>query len=236
VDLPGHGFSDSPNDATRYRVEACAADLLQLCDALDLARFHLLGYSMGGRVALCLALDAPQRVRSLILESASPGIESTLERQARIRADEGLATVLLEQGLAAFVDHWEQIPLFRSQSILPPEIRQALRRQRLTNDPLGLANSLRGMGAGVMEPRWPGLPGLAIPTLLIVGELDEKYRHLGEHMQGLLPDCRLVVVPGAGHTVHLEQPDLFLEAAISFLSQHRAADCCMDLTATPGAR
>jgi 2-succinyl-6-hydroxy-2,4-cyclohexadiene-1-carboxylate synthase len=218
VDLPGHGLSDSPPDAARYRVEECGSGLLTLCDVLRLDQVNLLGYSMGGRVALRLALDSPHHVRALVLESASPGIESEGDRCDRVRADEALAASLERDGLDAFIDHWECIPLFRSQASLPAAARNALRRQRLDNNPTGLANSLRGLGAGVAEPHWHRLPSLTVPTLLIAGEIDEKYRALGQRMSGLLPRSRLVVIPGAGHAVHLEQPDLFLQAAISFLS------------------
>lgn len=218
VDVIGHGRSAAPPDGERYRMERCVEDLLLLLDTLDVARFDLLGYSMGGRVALRLAVAAPERVAALILESASPGLANVAERDARVAADEALAASIGRDGLDAFVDRWERLPLFSSQAALPPRVRARLRRQRLQNTPLGLMNSLRGMGTGRQEPLWDRLPLLDIPTLLVVGELDETYRAIGRRMAAALPRADLAVVPGAGHAVHLEQPAAFAQAVRSFLT------------------
>jgi 2-succinyl-6-hydroxy-2,4-cyclohexadiene-1-carboxylate synthase len=158
-------------------------------------------------------------VHNLILESASPGIEAETERRERVRADEALARMLEEDGIEAFVDYWEHIPLFRTQRALPPSIRETSRLQRWKNNPVGLANSLRGLGAGVAEPQWHRLSSLTVPSMIIVGELDEKYRSLGERMTSLLPRSHLTVIPEAGHAVHLEQPGLFLHAVMTFLQR-----------------
>jgi 2-succinyl-6-hydroxy-2,4-cyclohexadiene-1-carboxylate synthase len=216
-DLIGHGRSDSPPDAGRYRMQRCVADLLALLDALQIERADVLGYSMGGRVALHLAAAAPDRVGALVLESSSPGIAEATERQARVVADQALADSIAREGLAAFVERWERLPLFASQATLPEDTRARLHAQRLLNNPLGLANSLRGMGAGEQEPLWDRLATLNIPTLLIAGELDAKYRALADQMAAMLPSARSVIVPGAGHTVHLEQPQLFAKNVIEFL-------------------
>ncbi len=223
VDLLGHGASDCPPDPRRYRMERCVADLLTIFDRLDLDRVDLLGYSMGGRVALHLAVAAPERIHALALESASPGIRSSAERAARVAADARLADLLEGEGIDAFVDRWERLPLFASQRALPAAVRAALRRQRLAGNPLGLANSLRGMGAGEMEPLDDHLNEIHLPTLLVVGALDEKYRSLGQELVGLLPAATLAVVPDAGHAVHLEQPSAFLRVILDFLEAHRSA-------------
>ena len=209
VDLIGHGRSDAPADPARYRMERCVADLVALFDQLGLDRPAVLGYSLGGRVALHLALAAPERVERLILESASPGLADPKERAARIRADESLADAIERDGLEAFVARWEKLPLFASQERLPRETREGLRRQRLRNTPRGLANSLRGMGAGAMEPVFPRLGELRMPVLLVVGELDAKYCVLGRSMAAVIPNAQLAIVQDAGHTVHLEQPRMF---------------------------
>ena len=217
LDLIGHGRSDSPPDAERYSMEHCVADLLALLDALGIDRTDVLGYSMGGRVALHLVAAARDRVRALVLESSSPGIADASERAARVAADEALAESIERDGLEAFVDGWERLPLFASQSSLPQEVRARLHAQRLRSDPHGLANSLRGMGAGRQAPLWDRLAALDIPTLLIAGELDPKYRALAGQMLAKLPNARAVIVPGAGHTVHLEQPRAFVENVLEFL-------------------
>jgi 2-succinyl-6-hydroxy-2,4-cyclohexadiene-1-carboxylate synthase len=216
-DLIGHGRSDSPPDAKRYSMQNCVADLLAILDALEIERAHVLGYSMGGRVALHLAAAAPGRVGALVLESSSPGIGDPAERQARVAADEALAESIERDGLAAFVDRWERLPLFASQASLPRQARARLHAQRMRNNPLGLANSLRGMGAGRQAPLWNRLAALDTPTLLIAGELDAKYRTLASQIATKLPSAQAVIVPGAGHAVHLEQPQAFIDSVLEFL-------------------
>ena len=206
VDLPGHGRTGAPADLTRYAMPAVAADLVALLDHLQAGPSHLLGYSMGGRLALYLALVHPRRWRSLILESASPGLETPTARAERRRRDEALAAWIEAEGIAAFVARWEVLPLFASQRRLPAPVRRAHRAGRLRNRPAGLANSLRGMGTGVQPSLWPRLPTLALPTLLIAGALDEKFVSIARQMARHIPSARLAIVPDAGHAVHLEQP------------------------------
>jgi 2-succinyl-6-hydroxy-2,4-cyclohexadiene-1-carboxylate synthase len=216
VDLIGHGQSDAPADAERYRMEQCVADLLALLDTMQIAQTDVLSYSMGGRVALQMAAAAPARVSALILESSSPGLADPAERQARIAADEALADSIERDGLAAFVDRWERLPLFASQAALPAEIRARQRAERMRNNPQGLANSLRGMGAGRQSSLWDRLSQLCMPALLIAGALDQKYCAIAEQMAQALPNVRKAIVPNAGHTVHLEQPDIFAAAVLEF--------------------
>lgn len=223
IDLLGHGSSECPPDPRRYQMERGVDDLIAIFDQLGLGRVDLLGYSMGGRVALQLAVAAPNWIHTLTLESASPGIRSAVDRMARARADGRLADLLEGEGIEAFVDRWEQVPLFTSQRGLPARVRAALRSQRLRGNPLGLANSLRGMGTGEMAPLFDRLSQVSAPTLLIVGAMDEKYRALGREMAGLLPAATLAVVPGAGHAVHLEQPNAFTRIVLEFLELYRPA-------------
>lgn len=219
VDLLGHGRSDSPDAWQRYSADHCVADLLAVLDALAVQRTSVLGYSMGGRIALHLAVAAPERVWALVLEGSSPGIEDARERAARRESDWALAEAVERDGVMAFVDRWQELPLFASQARLPEAARHSLRRQRLRNNPIGLANSLRGMGVGVQQPLWADLPKLAAPTLLLVGAEDHKYRCLAHRMATLMPNARAVVVPGAGHAVHLEQPETFASEVEGFLRQ-----------------
>ena len=211
VDLIGHGRTDAPADPARYAMDRAAEDLALLIEQLGCGPVHLLGYSMGGRLALYLALAYPALTKSLILESASPGLDEPNDRAERRAADERRADSIDATDLTAFVDHWEGIPLFSSQSRLPGETRASLRGQRLSNRPVGLANSLRSMGTGAQPSLWPKLCDLRAPTLLIAGALDEKFRRLNEMMQQCILDARLRVVDDAGHTVHLEQPGEFAQ-------------------------
>jgi 2-succinyl-6-hydroxy-2,4-cyclohexadiene-1-carboxylate synthase len=151
-DLIGHGRTVAPADAVRYRMDECVADVLGLLDRLGVEGFATLGYSLGGRVALHLALAVPERVRALIVASASPGIANAEERAERARSDQTVAELIEREGIAAFVERWETQPLFASLRSLPAEVRARLRAERLRQRPCGLANSLRGMDAGAMEP------------------------------------------------------------------------------------
>ena len=223
IDFLGHGASDAPGDPQRYGAEACIDDVLALLDRLGVQRFAVAGYSMGGRVAMRIALRAQERVWALVLESTSPGIPEAAERQARARQDAMLAARIRKEGVASFVDHWESIPLFSSQSRLPGKIRQALRSQRLKNTAEGLANSLEGLGAGTQEPVLQSMRDLHLPVLLLAGELDPRYCSIADEMSAVLPCNRLLVVPGAGHAVHLEQPPAFDEAVAGFLLAHAPA-------------
>ena len=209
VDLPGHGQSDAPEDAKRYSIENCQNDILAVLQALGVKKGHaiILGYSMGGRIALYAAFSG--YFRALILESSSPGLEDAAEREKRRASDEALAASIEREGVPAFIDRWERIPLFASQKKLPVECREALHRQRLQNNATGLAQSLRGVGTGVQPSLYAQLPTLNIPVLLITGELDTKFTTIAKSMAQALPQSQLHIIPAAGHTVHLEQPQLF---------------------------
>ncbi len=219
VDLPGHGASDSPADPARYRMERCVKDIVALMDRLGVERAAVLGYSMGGRVAVHLALAAPDRLRALVLESASPGIEDPAERAARRESDEALAAAIDKDGVEAFVRRWEALPLFASQARLPAAVREELQRQRLANNAVGLANSLRGMGAGEQEPLWHRLGEINVPALVVAGELDEKYSALTHRTAAAMPDARAEVVGDAGHATHLEQSKVFATLVRRFLNE-----------------
>lgn len=209
VDLPGHGANAAARDPGACRMERCVDELAALLDRRGLARAHVLGYSLGGRVALAFAVAHPARVERLVLESASPGIADPAERRARREADAALAARLERDGIAAFVDRWEAQPLFATQVRLDPATRSAAHTARLENDAAGLAASLRGMGAGAQEPLWERLPAVTAPTLLVVGELDGKFRDLAVAMAARLPRAQVAIVPGAGHNTHLENPTVF---------------------------
>jgi 2-succinyl-6-hydroxy-2,4-cyclohexadiene-1-carboxylate synthase len=215
-DLHGHGHSDAPHAARRYAMEHCQADIIAALRLLGIERGEasLLGYSMGGRIALYCAFSG--YFRALILESASPGISDAQEREQRRLSDMALAESIEREGVAAFVEYWEWLPLFASQHNLPASKRTALHEQRLNNRTEGLANSLRGVGTGVQSALHARLPELDIPVLLIAGDLDEKFCEIAREMASLLPRARLRIVAGAGHTVHLEQPGIFIDLVREF--------------------
>jgi 2-succinyl-6-hydroxy-2,4-cyclohexadiene-1-carboxylate synthase len=221
VDLIGHGKSDAPPDPARYSMEHAVEDLTALLHHLDIERTALLGYSLGGRVALHFAVEAPQLLWALVIESASPGIEDDMERDARFASDSQLAASIQTDGLESFADRWQAQPLFASQRQLPPAILEEQRRHRLDNSTLGLANSLRGMGAGAQRWLMPELPQIDVPTLFLAGALDAKYAALAPIMAAEVPGAEHHVIEGAGHTVHLEQPEPYVNLVTDFLARHR---------------
>lgn len=232
IDLPGHGRTAAPPEPARYGMECVAADLAALLTALDAVPADWLGYSMGGRLALYTAVHHPPLVRRLLLESASPGLASAAERTARRTTDEALAARIERDGMTAFVDEWERLPLWSSQARLPESARAAQRAQRLRNSPHGLANSLRGMGTGAQPSLWNRLTDVAVPTLLIAGALDNKFVSINQRMAATLPNARLLVAPEAGHNVHLDKPQWFAVQARAFFSDeefwHELADTNRD--------
>jgi len=201
-DLPGHGQAAERRPAS---FPACAAYVRALAGD----RFTLVGYSMGGRIALYTALTLPRHVERLVLVGASPGIADAAERAERRRADDALADRIEAIGLEAFATEWGSQELFAGQ---PERVAAAAHADRLRNTPHGLAAALRGLGTGVMPPLWDRLGELAVPVTLVVGERDAKFRAIAGRMSGAIGDCHVVVVDGAGHAVQLEQPELVAAA------------------------
>ena len=217
IDILGHGRSDTPADPRRYAIEQAAADVTAVLDRLAIAHAAVLGYSMGGRIALFLAAAAPERVTALVLESASPGIAEPSRRRVRAEEDAALADAIERDGVTAFVDRWERLPLFASQGRLAPGARAEIHAARLANSARGLANSLRGLGQGVQPPLFDRLETVAMPALVIAGALDAPYTAIGRTLCRRMPNARLVVINGAGHAVHVEEPAAFENAVTDFL-------------------
>lgn len=219
VDLIGHGETDCPKAVESYSMEQQLEDLEALFDRLALERLTLVGYSMGGRTALAYACSFPGRIKALVLESASPGLQSEEERQERRKRDEELAVRIVAGGLENFVDRWENIPLFDSQKSLSEPVKQAIREERLAQNPVGLANSLRGMGTGAQVSYWDRLAGLDTPILLVTGQLDEKFAAIAKQLMKLLPNAVHKTI-GAGHAIHVEKPVEFATIVREYLSMN----------------
>ncbi len=217
MDLLGHGRSDRATEPGRYALEALVADLCDLLDTAGVEAADWLGYSMGGRLALGAAVLAPDRVRRLVLESASPGLSTEEERSARRISDAGLARRIRAGGIEGFVEEWEAQPLFATQDRLPASLRAEQRRRRLAGDPEALAACLGGLGVGSQPSFWEDLPGVSPPTLIVVGERDPKFLEIGRRMSDQLPSPRLAVIADAGHAVHLEAPAALLSVVTAFL-------------------
>jgi len=208
VDAPGHGRSPAEHDAAAF------ADAALLVGDVG-GRGTYVGYSMGGRLCLRLACERPDLVERLVLIGATPGLRDAGERAARRRADAALADRLEAIGLPAFLDEWLALPLFAG---LPPEAQA--RRERLTNRVDGVAASLRHCGTGNQDPLWDRLGALTMPVLLIVGEHDAKFRAVADEVCATCPAATAAVVPGAGHSAHLEQPHRSLVVLQQWLHRH----------------
>jgi 2-succinyl-6-hydroxy-2,4-cyclohexadiene-1-carboxylate synthase len=219
VDLVGHGRSDAPSNPAAYALEACAAQVAHVIERTCDGSAHVLGYSMGGRVALGLAVAHPARVRSTILIGARAGLADPAVRAERRRADEALARDLERDGLEAFVERWMALPLFASQARLGPGFLAGARRERLSQPPAGLAASLRGMGAGAQPPLFERLGEVDAPSLIVVGEQDERFAAVADDLARRLPRARAVRIAGAGHAAHLERPEAFARVAREFLHE-----------------
>lgn len=173
---------------------------------------QLCGYSMGGRVALALLCAQPALFRSAVLVGAHPGLETHNKRHERMRVDKARAAQLRDEGLAAFMDTWESLPLFETQQRIVGDVLERQRAVRLSHDPEGLARSLEVLGLGQMRDLRPSLKDIALPVTLLVGELDYNFRLLAEEMSNRLPDARVLTVAGVGHNVVLEAPEAVAEA------------------------
>jgi 2-succinyl-6-hydroxy-2,4-cyclohexadiene-1-carboxylate synthase len=206
VDAPGHGASA----AARLDLWAGGRALVEAGGPGT-----YLGYSMGGRVALHAALARPDQVERLVLVSATGGIDDPTGRAERRQADEALADHLLEVGVATFVDEWLAQPLFAG---LDEDHRH--RRARLANTAEGLASSLRLAGTGTQEPLWDRLGQLAMPVLVVAGADDPAFVARAERLAAAIgANAEPAVIVGAGHTVHLEQPERFLATLGSWLAR-----------------
>lgn len=205
VDAPGHGRSRD----MRVDLWHAGAALIEVGGDAT-----YVGYSMGARIALHAALLHPDRVRRLVMLGSTAGIDDPTERRERRRADEALAVSLETDGLEPFLKRWMASPLFAT---LSPEA--AGRESRLANSVEGLASSLRLCGTGTQDPPlWDRLGELHMPTLLLAGELDTKFRALARRLAVAIGQSASVeLIAGAGHSAHLEQPKRFLAVLRQFL-------------------
>jgi 2-succinyl-6-hydroxy-2,4-cyclohexadiene-1-carboxylate synthase len=200
-DIRGHGAA---SDVRPVSLAGVVDDVA----ATATGPFELVGYSMGGRLALHVALALSGRVRRLVLIGASPGIADPAARAERLAADERLADEVEAMTIEAFAERWAQTAVLADQ---PPPVRAAVAEQRLRNTPAGLAAALRGLGTGALPSLWERLGELTVPVDLVVGERDAKFQAIAQEMAAALPAARVHVVAGAGHAVHLEAPEAVAE-------------------------
>lgn len=216
VDLPGHGRTKVLGREECYTMSSTAHALINLLDQLNVKQCFLVGYSMGGRLALYLTLHFPQRFSKVVLESASPGIKTQGDRLERNQRDFQLAKRLEECNFSTFLSNWYSQPLFASLKNDPNF--ESLKQTRLQNNPFELAKSLRNLSTGCQPSLWDKLKNNKNPLLLLVGEYDTKFIAINSEMAKLCPFAQLAIVSHCGHNIHFEDPKTFVENVRSFLT------------------
>ena len=203
--LPGHGeraalrATDSFGDVAVHLWQELAPGAGQ--------SVHLVGYSLGARVAMAMREERPEAVSRLTLIAGHPGLRDEAERQARRAWDQEWSTRLRDEGIQGFVDAWENLPLFESQRRLASSVRASHRKRRLSHDALGLGWAFDVLGLGNMPSFWSGLQSADLPIDYLVGGLDSKYRAIGQELVGACKSARMRVAPAVGHDLVLEAPD-----------------------------
>lgn len=223
IDLVGHGESDSPTGLEPYRMPAVVDQVLSVLADRSPGSTHLLGYSMGGRVALSMARRAPWFFGSVITVSATAGIEDPVARAERHRLDLERADRLEAIGVTAFIDEWLDQDLFAPlRRRLGPEGVERAKLQRASADTHGLAQSLRGTGTGAMEPVWDAVSGFRCSVLALAGALDQAYVERAERLAATARDGRCVVVEECGHALPMEAPEASAQHVLRFLEHWQA--------------
>ena len=225
INLPAHGEIDVIKQMTDqiadqddyYTIQSTANLVIKFLDFLRIEQCFLVGYSMGGRLALYLTIYFPQYFHKVVLESASAGLRTAAEKSNRLAKDQKLATELehlKHHDFRLFLENWYQQSIFASLRS-HPDFPQMLEK-RLNNSPAQLAKSLRNLSIGMQPSLWEKLSENEVPLLLLVGELDLKFVQVNQQMQQLCKLSQLQIVPNCGHNIHFENPNLFIEKIQSF--------------------
>ncbi len=218
INLLGHGQTKAIDHKTEqdddYTIQSTANFIVKFLDVLHVERCFLVGYSMGGRLALYLAIHFPQYFDKVVLESASAGLQTDTARSDRLVKDQQLATKLVNSDFCTFLENWYQQPIFANLRS-HPNFAQML-EQRLNNSSVQLAKSLRNLSTGKQPSLWEKLSENEIPLLLIAGELDLKFVQINQQMQQRCPASKLEIIPNCGHNTHFENPDLFVQKLQDF--------------------
>ena len=214
LDLPGHGLTEVNGGDRDYTMPNTAQAIILLLQELQILSCRLVGYSMGGRLALYLALDFPQYFTQVVLESASPGLKTPEAQAQRAESDRRLAAELETTDLPTFLTRWYSQPLFASFR-LHPEFEQICER-RSHHHPAELAQSLRHLSTGCQPSLWPYLSQNQLPLLLLVGEQDPKFTTINAEMATACPTAQFRIIPGCGHNIHIENAQKFAQTLEQF--------------------
>jgi 2-succinyl-6-hydroxy-2,4-cyclohexadiene-1-carboxylate synthase len=218
-DLPGHGKTKIEGISTLYAIEYFAPVFVKYLKNIGVFASHLTGYSMGGRLALFLAVHFPDLWQKMILESASPGLKSKKARKERIQNDEQLAKRLEQIPLGDFLRDWYGQPIFKS---IQKKLKYpSMISRRMLNDPRELAIALRMMGTGRQPSLWKEWKSINAPILLLAGEFDRKFCTMMSAMNQTSPNAELQIVKSSGHNTHFENPSVFYTHIYNFLTSTR---------------
>jgi len=217
-DLPGHGHNVELPISQPLNFDAVVEGLNDFFEQLRLDKVGLVGYSMGGRIALYAALRFPHKIKTLVLESANPGIADEQARRARAEVDNKRAETLLSEGIDAFVEQWYEMGLFYTLKRYPLLLEQT-KEKRKRNDARWAAKIIRELSPGRQPSLWEDLDTLSMPVMLIAGALDSKYSKMMTTMRARIPDATVEIMPDTGHNIHLENPKYFTELITGFLQR-----------------
>jgi 2-succinyl-6-hydroxy-2,4-cyclohexadiene-1-carboxylate synthase len=205
IDLPGHG--DSKSIGLNYDFDQTAKAIIDILDASGISKCPMLGYSMGGRLALYTAIHYPDRFSQLFLESSTPGIEDADDREKRRQLEQRTSLKLKSMPISQFIAEWYKMKLF--ESISSHSRFAEMVKRRIQNDPHALSQILKNMGSGVMPSLWHELSALDMPIHVIFGEKDEKYKNMAKGMQQRGKNVTLHEIKNSGHNTHVENPAAF---------------------------
>ena len=219
LDIVGHGKSDAPGNLSHYNVDSIISQIKFVKDHLTSKKIILLGYSMGGRIALSYAAFHPDDLKGLILESSSAGIKNDEERQKRYEEDLKLAEYIDSHSLEDFVEMWSDREMFNTQRRFSNDKLKKLKKKKSSGSKIGYANSLRGFSTGIMPPVHDKLKKIPIKILLITGDLDSKFTGINARLVKRFFKAKHKVVRNSGHNTHLEESKRFIEIVLNYLNQ-----------------
>ena len=219
LDIVGHGKSDAPGNVIYYNIESLVAQIKYIKDHLTPNKIFLLGYSMGGRIALNYAANYPDDLKGLILESASAGIKNDEERQKRYEEDLKLAEFIETHTLEEFIEMWNDQEIFNTQRRFSNDKLKKIKKRKASGSKIGYANSLKGFSTGIMPPSHDKLKKIPLKVLLITGDLDSKYTGINARLSKRFFKAKHKIVRNSGHSTHLEEPKRFIEIVTNYLGQ-----------------
>lgn len=219
IDLIGHGNSDSPSDNKLYNAASIVNQLEEFISKIINDRIILIGYSIGGRAALSYSVKYPEMIEGLILESTTAGIKDENERRERLKKDQEIAVYIDKHSIDEFIEYWMEMDIFNTQKRFSNSKLEEIKNSKLNNSKVGLSNFLRGFGTGQMPILYDQLNNIKAKTLLITGDLDEKFRLINNEMVSLFASAYHISIKNSGHNTHLEAPEAFVKTVSNFLNE-----------------